>query len=804
MVLIGTGSGQDGSEEIEIAALQRTEDVDFTKEILPILARKCLACHNATDAESELVLETPEAILRGGSLGPAVIAGNSDESLMLYSAARQLEPFMPPEDNSAGADPFTPQELGLLKLWIDQGARQSDSGPRTSEIEWQPLPNRLQHVYSVAISPDGRFAAGGRANQIFLYYVPTGELITRLTDPSLLESGLFDKPGVAHLDFIQSLAFSPDGNVLASGGYRTVKFWRRELNKKRFEGSAAEVSGLISKSSSGTPVNSFKTLDDGVSVQAGDGEKDKAIKRFSHGTKVTAAAISPDGKNVVTAGEDQVVKIWHLDNDKPISEIRGDSRRHQELLRQQRLLAGAESKLAARNNELEEIKKRKSADDERVKKEEEARAAAEKEKTAKEEKVAEAKAALEKAQSAAATADESAKASETDETKKAAQQAAENVAGAEKTLQEAEKALGEAQQKLQEAVRAVEEAKKDADRSASDVDEAERAVQLAAELKAQNQQQVELHSRMVEESGAVIHALCFSPDGRLLAGSTDSGLVYVWLTATGQQLDVFDGNVGGDKNLGFTDDGGLVSWNDSQAVIWETRPAWKLDRTIGGPDTAESFTDRVTALAFSPDGSILATGGGEPSRNGELKFWRVEDGKASHEISDAHSDTLFRIDFSPDGNHVATTAADRFLKVFEVATGSLVRAYEGHTHHVLGASWRSDGRTLASASADGTLKIWNFETGEQSRTIQGFEKEVTSVQFLGDTPKTVASCGDSSLRIHNVDNGKTERNLGGAAGFLYSAAVSWDGNLVAGGGQDGFLRIWNTSDGKLLHAFGPD
>ena len=127
------------ADETPIATIEHPEPVDFQRELLPILRKKCLACHNGTDAESDLVLETPETILKGGSQGPAVVAGKPDESLMLVLAAKRDEPVMPPEDNSAGAALMTPEELALLQLWIEQGAK----GQVTTAVEpihWKPLP----------------------------------------------------------------------------------------------------------------------------------------------------------------------------------------------------------------------------------------------------------------------------------------------------------------------------------------------------------------------------------------------------------------------------------------------------------------------------------------------------------------------------------------------------------------------------------------------------------------------------------------------------------------------------------------
>src|SRR5688572_16235638 len=126
------------AEPIQIAAATRDSQVDFEKEILPIFRRNCLACHSATEAQSDLILESPQTILKGGAEGPSVVPGKGSESRLLLLASKQKEPHMPPEDNDVKAKPLTPQELGLIKLWIDQGAKGQLSAA-SAEIAWQPL-----------------------------------------------------------------------------------------------------------------------------------------------------------------------------------------------------------------------------------------------------------------------------------------------------------------------------------------------------------------------------------------------------------------------------------------------------------------------------------------------------------------------------------------------------------------------------------------------------------------------------------------------------------------------------------------
>jgi len=115
-------------------------------------------------------------------------------------------------------------------------------------------------------------------------------------------------------------------------------------------------------------------------------------------------------------------------------------------------------------------------------------------------------------------------------------------------------------------------------------------------------------------------------------------------------------------------------------------------------------------------------------------------------FTNVHSDAVFGLDFSADGKYLASSAADKFVKVLDLATGKVVKTFEGHTHHVLGVSWKRDGRTLASAGADNVIKVWDFVTGERKKTIEGFGKEVTSISFVGITDQTLASSGDDQIR----------------------------------------------------------
>jgi WD40 repeat protein len=229
-------------------------------------------------------------------------------------------------------------------------------------------------------------------------------------------------------------------------------------------------------------------------------------------------------------------------------------------------------------------------------------------------------------------------------------------------------------------------------------------------------------------------------------------------------------------------------------TAWSLKEQWQQERTLG------PLMNRVMALDFSSDGQRLATGGGEPTRGGEIKIWNVADGKLLQSFTNTHSDSVLALDFSPDGKLLASGAADKFVRVTEVDSGKPVRAFEGHTHHVMGVSWKADGRTLASAGADTIVKVWDFTTGERKKNIEGFGKEATSISFVGFTDQALVASGDSQVKLVK-DNGDTVRSFTGGSDFVYSAAATPDGAWVVAGGQDSVLRVWNGKDGALVSAF---
>ncbi len=283
--------------QLPVAELKRDTPVNFATEVYPFLKTNCLACHNTTKAKADLILESPQDMIKGGESGPAIEPKNADNSFLFTTAAHIEEPTMPPANNKSKAKNLTPEQLALLKRWIDEGA-EGDSVSTAAPESWTILTG-AQPIYTSALTDDGRFAAVGRGQKIDLYDLRLGKLATSLKDPTLQHPA-------AHRDLVQSLDFSSEG-TLASGGYRTVKIWNRS------EESAGEPLTLTSD-----PVTSrLSPGRDRLAVGYADGtlslfdlkaEKQTVATVKDHSEAINDFSFSPDGKWLYSVSADKTIR----------------------------------------------------------------------------------------------------------------------------------------------------------------------------------------------------------------------------------------------------------------------------------------------------------------------------------------------------------------------------------------------------------------------------------------------------------------------------------------------------------------
>jgi WD40 repeat protein len=296
-----------------------------------------------------------------------------------------------------------------------------------------------------------------------------------------------------------------------------------------------------------------------------------------------------------------------------------------------------------------------------------------------------------------------------------------------------------------------------------------------------------------------VRALAISPDGLRLAVARGHDVV-IYDPRYGVRLRSLSADGGTAHativdSLAFSPDGTtLATGSFREVVLWDAATG-ELKRRLTG------FADRVLALAISWDGRLLATGGGVPTADGELRVYNLHTGRLALDLPTAHADTIFGVCFQPLGERLATASADRQVRIWDLASGKALKTLEGHSNYVLDVSWQAFGKMIASAGADQVVKIWDDETGEQLKTLQGHKGQVNHVWVMGFFP-IVLSCGaDGTVRLWDVKNGTALRSIGGGSEYLNAAIMFADERLVTGG-ESGEVRVYDKA-GRLLRTLFP-
>jgi WD40 repeat protein len=246
-------------------------------------------------------------------------------------------------------------------------------------------------------------------------------------------------------------------------------------------------------------------------------------------------------------------------------------------------------------------------------------------------------------------------------------------------------------------------------------------------------------------SNSPLWGLAWSPNGRIFAIGDERGIVKLWDFQTKQNILTWQGHHHKVTDINFSPDGQKLATasEDDTIKIWNLQ-GQELATLIG-------FDEKVTSVSWSPDGQILAAG----SENKTIKLWNLQ-GQELATLT-GHDSPVFSVAWSPDSKTLASASADRTIRLWN-RKGEEIKTLTGHQGHVWSVAWLPDGKTLASASADQTVKLWN-PNGRQIGTLTGYHGgKLFSVDFTPDGQKIVAASEDYTAiawdlkEIGNLEN----------------------------------------------------
>ena len=196
-------------------------------------------------------------------------------------------------------------------------------------------------------------------------------------------------------------------------------------------------------------------------------------------------------------------------------------------------------------------------------------------------------------------------------------------------------------------------------------------------------------------------------------------------------------------------------------------------------------TAQVWGVAFSPDGTLLASGAGDKT----VRLWEVATGRKVRKLT-GHTARVWGVAFSPDGRLLASGGDDKTVRLWGVATGTKVRTLTGRTGGVNGVAFSPDGCLIASGADDTTVRLWEVASGTHVRTLTGHTDSVRGVAFSPDGILIASAADDRTVRLWEVASGTQVRTLAHDTAGVNGVAFSPDGTLLASAADDKTVRLW--------------
>ncbi|MGH9836323.1 MAG: AAA-like domain-containing protein, partial [Blastocatellia bacterium] len=221
-----------------------------------------------------------------------------------------------------------------------------------------------------------------------------------------------------------------------------------------------------------------------------------------------------------------------------------------------------------------------------------------------------------------------------------------------------------------------------------------------------------------------------------------------------------------------------------------------------GPDYSNllmtySHSDRINAVAFSPDGKFVLTG----SYDSTARLWRADSGQLISTLRHGYDLGVLAGAFSPDGRFVLTGSSDGTARLWRVGSGQLISTLR-HDSGVSAVAFSPDGEFVLTGSSDRTARLWRVGSGQLISTLR-HDDIVRAIAFSPDGRFVLTGSNDRTARLWRVGSGQLISTLRHDS-IVNAVAFSPDGRFVLTGSNDRTARLWRVDSGQSISALRHD
>ena len=289
--------------------------------------------------------------------------------------------------------------------------------------------------------------------------------------------------------------------------------------------------------------------------------------------------------------------------------------------------------------------------------------------------------------------------------------------------------------------------------------------------------------------GGISGNIVFSPDGTQLAVATQIG-IWIYDTAAQKELKLYTGHPDEVWEIAFSPDGSTLAscggWRDNRIYLWDAATG-KHKTTLDGHAEMED----TTSIAFSPDGSILASGGDD----GYILLWDTITAMPFASFIADEEESIETLVFSPDGRLIASGGWNQPVRLWDVSSQQNIATLKADEYVIQTLAFSPDGSTLASGGGDETIRLWDIADQTLKASLSGPTRHVWRVAFSPDGHTLASSSDDGTVFLWDAASYTLKATLTGHTRLTRSVTFSPNGHILASGSEDGTVRLWDARSG---------
>lgn len=290
---------------------------------------------------------------------------------------------------------------------------------------------------------------------------------------------------------------------------------------------------------------------------------------------------------------------------------------------------------------------------------------------------------------------------------------------------------------------------------------------------------------------ALTNEVRVSPDNRFIAVGRTGNNAKLIDFSTGRVYRTLRGHEAMVISLAFSGDGTLLATGgvDGRAVVWNVETGEKACE-VTFPDRREA----VYSVDISDDNTLLATA----SWGGAVVIWDIATGQRLRTIVPHDRYAVYKVKLLPGSVYFISAGLDKKLKLIEIDTGEEIRVFTGHTDLVNAITTDARGERFVTAGWDGTVRVWDFLSGLQLMRIRAHTGGVCSAGFDSSGEYIISGGDDFMVKQWDAATGKLVATYSGHQGGVGDAAMTADGRYIVSGSRDGSVKIWDVAAAREM------